>query len=216
VSPIATRSFRAEKLTIGEALRRLGRFWWVWIVLGQWSAYSSGGVTPWPIYAMDTALGLWGIVVLSQLAAALPAPWASRLRWVVALAAATLLAEVVLTFAFGAPGVAKDVGFFGVSLAFTGYIVVLGGFCAAHSAPVEVVGVWKRSLRWVGVTAGGAAIAVAFGSLVVLSHRTAGVTPWKIGFGIGAVIFAVSSVGALLMTARATALTRQGLEPRLA
>jgi hypothetical protein len=216
VSPIATRSLRIERVTIGEALRRLGRFWWVWIVFGQWGSFAIGGVTPLPVHAIETALGIWGIVTLARLSASLPTPCSTRLRWVTAVAAATLLAEITSTFAFDAPGVAKDVGFFGVGLAFAGYNVVLGRFCATLPDSQVVVDVWNRALRLIVATVVGCAIALAFGSLVLLSHRTDGVTPWKVGFGIGGIIFAVSSIGALLMTARATAWTRRGFEPRLA
>ena len=132
------------------------------------------------------------------------------------VAAATLLAEIISTFVIDAPGVAKDIGFVGVALAFTGYIVVLGRFCTTLPGAQVVVDVWKPSLQWVGGTVVGTAIAVVFGAFALVTHQTEGVTLWSIGLAVGAAIAMVSSIAALLMTARATTLTRQKFEPVLA
>lgn len=143
VSPIATHSLRIERVTVGEALRRLGRFWWIWIALGRVRA---------------STISVW--------------------------------------------------------LVFTGYIVVLGDFCATLPESQDVVAVWRLALRLVGATVAGLAMAVVFGGGALLFQQTEGVTVWSIGLGAGLIVSIISSIAALLMTARGTAHTRQGFEPR--
>ncbi len=213
MSPIAKRLERTGPSDLATSFRRLGRFWWIWILFGQWGAATLGGHHLWPAELLRLALGVWGIAALADLAAALPAPWSGQLRNLVGLAVALLVAEPAVTYLVDGRTVAESIGTIGSIIVFAGYVVVLGGFSSSLPGAGEIQATWRRALRWIEAMVVGVAFAAAFAGIAHLAHQTHGTTVWSIGIGIGLVLGFVSEVASLLVTARATMLTRHSVEP---
>jgi hypothetical protein len=198
---------------VAGALQRLGRSWWLWVLLGETTVTVNGHVLLPFVVPVRVALGAYVVFALVRLAEVLPDPEARQLRGLAGLAA---IATAVAVSGGAVGGWSSAESTASVALALVGLVLYarqMRSFTAHEPRTVHVVDTWDRAVRWgwVSVAALAAACVVALPDLALASgsHAAHGVRDVAAVFGV---VGMLAGVGALLLTARGTSWTRMAFD----